>query len=83
MTICAFISGTTYRTLIHRLGKQKPRTTKELLDITTDEVASEEAVNAMFPPKKAKGKAKREEDQGDNGNASVRRESRNNKRAVR
>ena len=33
--IGAFLSGTTYESLVHKLGRKGPRTTKELLDITT------------------------------------------------
>ena len=46
--INAFLSGTTYESLIHKLGCLKPRTTRDLLDIATDHASSEEAVGAVF-----------------------------------
>jgi hypothetical protein len=33
--ISKFWSGTSYQTLVHELGRNQPKTTKELLDITT------------------------------------------------
>ena len=33
--IGAFLSGTTYESLVHKLGRKGPRTTKELMDIAT------------------------------------------------
>ena len=33
--IGAFLSGTTYESLVHKLGRKGPQTTKELLDIAT------------------------------------------------
>jgi hypothetical protein len=37
-----------YRTLVHELSRDQPKTTKELLDITTRHASSEEAVGAIF-----------------------------------
>ena len=42
-----FLTGTTYESLVHKLGRKNPRTTKELLDITTSYASGEEAVGAM------------------------------------
>ena len=41
--ISAFLSGTTYESLIHKLGYVKPRTTCNLLDIATNHM-----VGAIF-----------------------------------
>ena len=46
--------------MVHKLGCKGPRTTKELLDITTSHALGEEAVRAIFD--RPKGKAKRDED---------------------
>jgi hypothetical protein len=46
--ISAFWSGMTYRTLVHELGHEQPKTTKELLDIATRHTSGEEAVGAIF-----------------------------------
>ena len=40
--IGAFLSETTYESLIHKLGRKGPRTTKELLDIMTSHASGEE-----------------------------------------
>ena len=57
--IGAFLSGTTRESLIHKLGRRGPRTTKELLDITTSHGSGEEAVGAIFD--RTDGKARRDE----------------------
>jgi hypothetical protein len=44
----AFLSGTTYESLVHKIGRKRPRTSKELLDITTSHASGEEAVGAIF-----------------------------------
>ena len=58
--IRAFLSGTTCESLIHKLGRKGPWTTKELLDIVTSHVSGEEAVRSIFY--RSKGKARRDED---------------------
>ena len=58
--IRAFLSRTTYESLVHKLGRKGPWTNKELLDIATSHASSEEAVGAIFDC--PKGKAKRNED---------------------
>ena len=60
--IGAFLSGTTCESLVHKLGRKSPRTTKELLDIATTHASGEEAVVAIFD--RLDGKAKRDEDAG-------------------
>jgi hypothetical protein len=52
----AFLSGTTFKTLVHKLGRKCPRTTRELLDIATSHALGEEAVGAIFD--RSHGKAK-------------------------
>jgi hypothetical protein len=46
--ISAFWSGMNYQTLVHELSCDQPKTTKELLDITTKHASSKEAVGAVF-----------------------------------
>ena len=58
--IGAFLSGTTCESLIHKLGRRGPRTTKELLDIATSHASGEEAVGAIFD--RPDGKARRDKD---------------------
>jgi hypothetical protein len=58
--IGAFLSGTTYKSLIHKLGRKHPQTTKDLLNIATNHASGEEAVGAIFDC--ARGKAKWDED---------------------
>ena len=59
--ISAFLSETTCESLIHKLGCLKPRTTRDLLDITTNHASGEEAVGEVFNGGWDKGKAKRED----------------------
>jgi hypothetical protein len=47
--IGAFIAGTTYRELVHELGRKSPTKASELLDIATNFDTGEEAVGAIFP----------------------------------
>ena len=56
----AFLSRTTCESLVHKLGDKGPRTTKELLDITTSHALGEEAVEAIFD--RLNGKARRDKD---------------------
>jgi hypothetical protein len=46
--ISAFWDGTTFRSLVHELGREKPKTTMELLNIATRHTSGEEAVGAAF-----------------------------------
>ena len=63
--ISAFLSGTTYESLIYKLGCLKPRTTCDLLDVATNHASGEEAVGAVFNGGRDKGKAKRmDQDEG-------------------
>ena len=59
--INTFLSGTTYKSLIHKLGCVKPRTTHDLLDITTNHASDKEVVRAVFSGCQDKGKTKHED----------------------
>ena len=51
--------------LIHKLGYLKPRTTHDLLNVTTNHASSEEVVGAVFNGGRDKGKVKRmDQDKG-------------------
>jgi hypothetical protein len=54
--IGVFLSGTTCKSLVHKLGCKSTRTTKELLGIAMSHASGQEAVGAIFD--RAKGKAK-------------------------
>jgi hypothetical protein len=54
--ISAFQNGTTCTSLIHRLGRRMPRTTRELLDIASNHADGEEAVVATLSTPQGKGK---------------------------
>jgi hypothetical protein len=59
--VSVFLSGTTCKSLVHKLGCRKPRTTHELLDVATNHASGKEAVGAVFTDGRAKGKAKRDD----------------------
>ena len=61
--IGVFLSGTTYKSLVHKLGRKGPRTTKELLDIATSYASGEEVVRAIFDH--LDGKERRDEGIGE------------------
>jgi hypothetical protein len=61
--IGAFLFKTTCESLVHKLGRKGPRTTKDLLDIAMSHASSEEAVGAIFD--RSRGKMKREKDAGE------------------
>ena len=74
--IGAFLSGTHCKTLVHKLGCQKPCTTHELLEIATNNASSEEAVGAVFERDQHAAKEKwRDHDRPPSG-----REDRKNKK---
>ena len=58
--IGAFLSRTSYESLVHKLGCKGPRTTKELLDIVASHASGEEALGTNFD--RPKGKVKWDED---------------------
>ena len=47
------------KSLVHKLGYLKPRTTRDLLNVTTNHASGEEAVRAVFNGGRDKGEAKR------------------------
>jgi len=69
----------TCESLVHKLGRRSPRTTKELLDIMTSHASGEEVVGAIFD--RLDGKAKRDEDAGEG--ASNRSAKKKNKKQRR
>ena len=66
----------TCESLVHKLGRKSPRTTKELLDIATSHASGEEAVGAIFD--RLEGKMKWDEGAGEG--ASNRSAKRKNKK---
>lgn len=46
--IGALLSGTTYKSLVHKLEWKSPQTINELLDIATIHASGEEAVDAII-----------------------------------
>ena len=59
--ISVFLSGTTYESLIHKLGYLKPRTTRDLLDIAMNHTSGEEVLGAVFSTGRDRGKPKHED----------------------
>jgi hypothetical protein len=59
--VSAFLSGTTCKSLVHKLDCRKPCTTRKLLNIATNQASGEEAVGAVLTDSRAKGEAKRED----------------------
>ena len=54
--ILAFVSGTTCKELVRELGRNRPKTVDELMDIVADYAAGEEAVGAFFGGEKDRTK---------------------------
>jgi hypothetical protein len=57
----AFLTGTTCKSLVHKLSCRKPCTTRELLYIATNHTFGEEVVEVVFTNGRTMGKAKRAE----------------------
>ncbi|XP_039825636.1 uncharacterized protein LOC120687674 [Panicum virgatum] len=57
--IGVFLSKTHCKTLVHKLGCQKPRTTLELLEIATNHASGKEVVGAVFERDQRTAKEKR------------------------
>ena len=57
-----FVSGTTSRDLVQELGRNRPQTVDELMDIVANYAAGEEAVGAFFSCEGRKGKQPADED---------------------
>jgi hypothetical protein len=56
--VSAFLTGTTCKSLIRKLGYRKLHTTRELLDIATNHASGKEAVGAVLIDGRTMGKAK-------------------------
>ena len=69
----------TCESLVHKLGRKGPRTTKELLDIATSHASGEEAVGAIFD--RLEGKVRQDEgaDKG-TSNCSAKRKNKKQRR---
>jgi hypothetical protein len=65
--ISAFILGTTKETLVHKLGRKSPRTTKELLNIATTHASIKDAVGTIFDHRRQKAKRDKEPVGGSGG----------------
>jgi len=62
--ILAFVSGTTCRDLVRELGRNRPQTVDELMDVVANYAAGEEAVGAFFSYGGGKGKSPADDDEG-------------------
>ena len=62
--ILAFVSGTTCMDLVRELGRNRPQTIDELMDMVANYAAGEEAVGAFFSHEGSKGKAPVDDDEG-------------------
>jgi hypothetical protein len=57
----------TCEALVHKLGRKKPKTTKELLNITTNHASGEEAIEAIFRNDATKNKRSDDAGKGTSG----------------
>jgi hypothetical protein len=71
----AFLTGTTYKELVHELGRKGPCTTRELLDIGTKFASGEEAVGAIFHDTKGKEKQQENTDEGGSSRSSKKKKA--------
>jgi len=62
--ILAFVSGTTIGDLVRELGRNRPHTIDELMDIVANYAVGEEAVGAFFSCEGGKGKSPADDDEG-------------------
>jgi hypothetical protein len=76
--ISAFQNGTTCTSLIHRLGRRMPRTTRELLDIASNHADGEEAVAATLNT--PQGMGKQVVDHGEGMSSCFKKKKKNDKR---
>jgi hypothetical protein len=76
-TISAFQNGTTCTSLIHRLERHMPRTTRELLDITSNHADGKEAVAATLNT--PQGKVKQVVHHGEGASSCFKKKKKNNK----
>jgi hypothetical protein len=76
--ISVFQNGTTCTSLIHRLGRRMPRTTRELLDIASNHADGEEVVAATLNTPQSKGK--QVVDHGEGTSSRFKKTKKNDKR---
>jgi hypothetical protein len=76
--ILVFQNGATCISLIHRLRRRMPRTTRELLDIVSNQADSEEAVAATLNT--PQGKGKQVVDHGEGTSSRFKKKKKNDKR---
>jgi hypothetical protein len=76
-TISAFQNRTTCTSLIHRLGRRMPRTTRKLLDIASNHADGEEAVAATLNT--PQGEGKQVVDHGEGTSSCFKKKKKNNK----
>ena len=69
----------TCKSLVHKLGRKGPQTTKELLDIATSHASGEEAVGAIFVHLEGKARWDEGADEG-TSNRSAKRKNKNQRR---
>jgi len=62
--ILAFVSGTTCRDLVRELGRNRPQTVDELMDVVANYAAGEDAIGAFFSYEGGKGIAPANVDEG-------------------
>ena len=62
--IMVLVSGTTCKDLVRELGRNRPQTINELMDVAANYAAGEEAVGAFFSHENDKGKAPADNDEG-------------------
>ena len=62
--ILAFVSGTTSQDLVRELGRNRPQTVDERMDVVANYAAGEEAVGAFFSCEGRKGKQLVDDDEG-------------------
>ena len=62
--ILAFVSGTTCKDLVRELGRNRPQSVDELMDVVANYATGEEAVESFFIHESSKGKAPADDDEG-------------------
>jgi hypothetical protein len=76
--ISAFQNGTTCTSLIHRLGRRMSRTTRELLDTTSNHADGKEAITVTLNT--PQGKGKKVVDHGEGMSSRFKKKKKNDKR---
>ena len=62
--ILAFVSSTACKDLLRELGRNRPQTVDELMDVAANYTVGEEAVDAFFSQEGSKGKEPMDDDEG-------------------